>query len=162
MKYNIIYIIAFILIILVSCKEKPKVSETEATGRNITHHASEGARTSVEKAVAAFNVAMVNPEVDKLSSLCADSLSYGHSSGLIQNKSEFVDDVVNGAFDFLSIQNPDQKIILSGNTATVRHIFKADALKDGDTLHIEIGNLQVYQKDSLGSWKLLARQAFKL
>lgn len=109
-----------------------------------------------------FNRAMVDPTPELMDSLCSDELTYGHSSGLIQNKTEFISDVVNGPFDFLSVEAPDQAINLLGNTAIVRHIFLAKASNRGEPVDIRIGNVQVYQRNNDGSWKLLARQAYKL
>lgn len=116
----------------------------------------------VEKAVNALNDAIVNPEKSALEKLCSDKLTYGHSSGLLQNKDEFIDDLMNGPFDFSSVTAPDQTIYLSGTTAIVRNIFLAQATKEGQPLDIKIGNIQVYEMSDNGQWQLLARQAYKL
>jgi len=105
---------------------------------------------------------MVNADSIQLNKLTSDALTYGHSSGLIQNKSEFINDVVNGPFNFSMIDNPEQNIYLFDNTAIVRHVFQAKATNNGEQVDIRIGNIQVYQKNKTGIWKLLARQAYKL
>ena len=116
----------------------------------------------VQQAVFIFNKAMVNPTVELMKGLCAEELTYGHSSGLIQNKAEFIDDIVNGPFDFISLEAPEQTIHISGNIAIVRHIFLAKGTNAGEAVDVRIGNMQVYQKDKDGKLKLLARQAYKL
>lgn len=116
----------------------------------------------VEKTVLAFNEAIVNPDKSILENLCSDKLTYGHSSGLVQNKDEFIDDLMNGPFDFSSVMAPDQTIYLSDTTAIVRNIFLAQATKEGEPLEIRIGSIQVYEMSDNGQWQLLARQAFKL
>ncbi|MHA6246780.1 nuclear transport factor 2 family protein [Pontibacter sp. CAU 1760] len=113
--------------------------------------------TAVEK----FNQAMVSADKDQLNNITAEELSYGHSSGKVQDKAAFVDDVVNGAFDFLKINVSDQSVRIAGNTAIVRHIFSSEATNNGNRVNIRIGNLLIWQKQK-GHWKLLARQAFKL
>lgn len=115
----------------------------------------------VQKKVTELYTAMVDRNKDTLEELTAEDLSYGHSSGRIENKSEYVDAVVNGSFDFLSIDAKNQTIAFAGTNAIVRHIFETKALDDGDEVHIEIGALLVFQNQD-GDWKLLARQAYKL
>jgi len=136
-------------------KAEAKKPETEVM-------APEPKIADVEKAVKALNDAIVNPEKSALEKLCSDKLTYGHSSGLVQNKDEFIDDLINGPFDFSSVTAPDQTIYLSGTTAIVRNIFFAQATKEGEPLDIKIGNIQVYEMSNNGQWQLLARQAFKL
>jgi hypothetical protein len=123
------------------------------------------AQSKHEKAVAAavekLNMAIVDPEKSKLESIASDGLSYGHSGGKVQNKAEFVDDLINGAFNFSSVTPSDQTISISGKNAIVRHVFVAKATNAGVPTDIRIGNVMVWRKEA-GQWKLLARQAFRL
>ncbi|SHE54757.1 protein of unknown function [Arenibacter palladensis] len=146
------------LIVLIGCKQKVDQSPTKVMGEEQVQITID----EVQQAVSIFNEAMVNPTVELMDGLCADELTYGHSSGLIQNKAEFIDDIVNGPFDFLSLEAADQSIHISGNTAIVRHIFLAKGTNAGEAADVRIGNVQVYQKDKQGKLKLLARQAYKL
>ncbi|WP_162051783.1 nuclear transport factor 2 family protein [Pontibacter pamirensis] len=120
-----------------------------------------GAEAAVAVAVEKFNQAMVSADRGQLEELTAEQLSYGHSSGKVQDKTVFVDDVVNGPFDFLTINAEDQTITLAGETAIVRQIFTSEATNNGAPTNIRIGNMLVWQKQNR-EWKLLARQAFKL
>jgi ketosteroid isomerase-like protein len=119
------------------------------------------AETEVAAAVDKFNQAMVSADKNQLDKLTAEQLSYGHSSGKVQDKTAYIDDVVNGPFDFLTIDVVDQTITMAGETAIVRHVFTSKATNNGDPTDIKIGNVMVWQKQK-GQWKLLARQAFKL
>lgn len=119
------------------------------------------AENEVAAAVDSLSRAIVDPEEALLEKITADKLTYGHSSGLVQNKDEFIDDLINGDFDFSSVKTPDQKIYIEGKTAIVRHIFTAEATNAGEPIDIRLGTVLVYQKQN-GQWKLLARQAFKL
>lgn len=123
------------------------------------------AQSKHEKAVAAavekLNKAIVDPEKSLLESIASDGLSYGHSGGKVQNKAEFVDDLINGAFNFSSVTPVDQTISISGKNAIVRHIFVAKATNAGVPTDIRIGNVMVWRNEG-GQWKLLARQAFRL
>lgn len=123
------------------------------------------AQSKAEKAVAAavekLNKAIIDPEKSLLESIASDGLSYGHSGGKVQNKAEFVDDLINGAFNFSSVTPVDQTISISGKNAIVRHIFVAKATNAGVPTDIRIGNVMVWRNEG-GQWKLLARQAFRL
>ena len=115
----------------------------------------------IENAVTSLYTAMVKKEKDTLLALTMDNLTYGHSSGKIENQSEYVDGVMNGAFQFSSITPVDQTISTSGEVGVVRHIFKGEGTNNGAPATVNIGCMLVFQKQS-GHWKLLARQAFKL
>lgn len=115
-----------------------------------------------KKIVQVFNDAIVNPSVELLNDLCVDGLTYGHSSGLIQNKAEFIDDLVNGPYDFKSVTSPELSIEVSEETVVARFIFLANAIKEGKSIDIRLGCVQIYQRGTNGKLKLLARQAYKL
>ncbi|MDP2415283.1 nuclear transport factor 2 family protein [Daejeonella sp.] len=123
------------------------------------------AQSKDEKAVAAavetLHKGIVDPEKSLLDGIVSEGLSYGHSGGKVQNKAEFIDDQFNGAFNFSSITPADQIITVSGKNAIVRHVFIAKATNAGVPTDIRIGNLMVWRKEG-GSWRLLARQAFRL
>ena len=106
--------------------------------------------------------AMVDADTVTLEKLASSELNYGHSSGKVQNKKEFISDIATGASDFVSIDLTDQSIKLVGNTATVRHILSAttnDKGKGPGT--VKLGILLVWVKNK-GQWQLLARQAVKV
>lgn len=115
----------------------------------------------VAEAVKKFNKAMVDADKSLLEKYTADELSYGHSGGTIEDKAAFTDAVVNGPFDFITLEAEDQTIKITGDIALVRHKFVAKGTNKGNPADVRIGNLMVWQKQS-GQWKLLARQAYKL
>jgi len=106
--------------------------------------------------------AMVNRDKNALQNLMMEELTYGHSSGKIENKQEFIEVVVNGDFDFISIDTEEQTIFISGDeTAVVRHFFHTKAISNGEPVDVRIGNMIVLRKKK-DQWKILARQAYKL
>ena len=123
------------------------------------------AQTKDEKAVASaveiLNMGIVDPDKSLLENITSEGLSYGHSGGKIQNKAEFVEDLIHGTFDFLTVNTSNQKIMISGKNAIVRHTFTAKATNAGTPVDLNIGNLLVWRKEH-GQWKLIARQAFRL
>jgi hypothetical protein len=123
------------------------------------------AQSKDEKDVAAavenLNKAMVDPEKSTLQSIVSEGLSYGHSGGIVQNKDVFIDDLINGAFNFSSISPTNQTISITGTIAIVRNILVAKATDSGVPTDLRIGNAMVWRKES-GAWKLLVRQAFMI
>jgi len=117
--------------------------------------------TAVAKATEELRAAMVNADKNALDKLTADQLSYGHSSGKIEDKTSFVNNIATGASDFVSIDLTEQTISVSGKTAIVRHILKAKTNDGGRPGEAHIRILLIWQKQS-GGWKLLARQAVKI
>ncbi|WP_034256760.1 nuclear transport factor 2 family protein [Adhaeribacter aquaticus] len=126
---------------------------------------SASAQSKDEKDVAAavdvYCKAMVDADKNLLEKIAAPEISYGHSSGLVQDKAAFVNGVINDPIDFLTAEVSNQMIRVAGNTALVRHTFKSKATNNGKPSDINIQNLLVWQKQK-GEWKLLARQAFRL
>ncbi|MBN9296679.1 MAG: nuclear transport factor 2 family protein [Filimonas sp.] len=123
------------------------------------------AQSKEEKAVAVavetMRKAMIDGDKNGLQSIAAEELSYGHSSGKVQNKAEFVDGIASGASDFVTIDLTEQTIKVIGNTALVRHKLSAQTNDGGKPGSVSLGILLVWQKQK-GQWKLIARQAYKL
>lgn len=114
----------------------------------------------VEAAVHEFTKAMEDGNVQQLSRMAADQLSYGHSSGKVENKQEFLQTFASGATDFVKIDITEQTITISGNTAIVRHLFEADTNDNNKPGHIKLKILTVWKKVN-SRWVLLARQAVR-
>lgn len=115
----------------------------------------------VSDAVEFMRKAMIDGDRSRLTQVAADDLSYGHSSGKIQDKKEFVEAIASGASDFVTIDLTQQTIKVSGNTAIVRHVLSAQTNDGGKPGSVQLGILLIFQKQK-GAWKLLARQAYKL
>ena len=114
----------------------------------------------VEKRVDEFRQALLNPTEAALKSLTSTELTYGHSSGVMENQAELIQKLVSGISDFVTIDLQDQSIKMFGDVAVVRHTLIADINDGGKPNSIKIGVILVWQKQS-GDWKLIARQAFK-
>ncbi len=112
-------------------------------------------------AVEALRKALIDPDKAALDKLTMDELSYGHSSGLIQDKAAFEEALLSGASDFVSIELSDQTMKVVGNTAWVRHKLSAVTNDGGKPGEAHLSVLLIWMKQK-GQWRLLARQAVKL
>ena len=115
----------------------------------------------ITQAVEALRKATLAQDKAKLEQLAAAELSYGHSSGVVQTKAEFVDGVMTRKGVVKSIEFPELKIGMAGNNAVARHIWLSESETDGKATSTKIGILSVWTKQD-GNWKLLARQGYKL
>jgi len=115
---------------------------------------------AVLAAVETLSKAMLAADRAQLEALVAEQLSYGHSGGTIQTKTQFVDVIANKQTIYKSIVLAEPMTVLAGNDAIVRHVAAVEADVDGKPVSAKIGVLQVWIKQD-GRWKLLARQAFK-
>ncbi len=114
----------------------------------------------VAQAVDHLTQAMLHKDIPELNALTAENLTYGHSSGKIQDKQAFIADIETGKSAFKTLEMQNQTITVSGDVALVRHHFSAQALKGTEVVPTEIENFQIWQKQD-GKWLLVGRQAFK-
>jgi hypothetical protein len=123
------------------------------------------AQTADEKAIAEagnqLNQGLINRDVKLLDDLVAPELSYGHSSGAVEDKAAFLKAVATGPVKYISINLTNQTIQVNGDNAITRHTQDLDLVNNGTPTKLKIGNLLVWHKYN-GKWKLVAKQGFKL
>ena len=123
--------------------------------------AQAGDEAAVAQAVEVFRKAMLAKDRGQFEVLCSDQLSYGHSAGRIETKSQFIDAAVSGRSVWKFITLSDQTTQIVGNNGIARHILTGETESEGKTNAIKIGVLMVWLKQD-ARWKLLARQAFRI
>lgn len=116
---------------------------------------------AVTAAVESLRKAMIDGDKTGLQNITADQLSYGHSSGRVEDKAAFIDNIVTGKSDFVTIDLTNQTITVAGDAAIVRHALAATTNDNGNPGTVKLNILLVWQKQK-GTWKLLARQAVKI
>jgi hypothetical protein len=115
---------------------------------------------NLEKQVEELRVLLISPEQKQLEKITSPHLSYGHSNGRVENQQEFIAYMLSGVSKFVTIELQDQTVDVVGQNGIVRHTIVAETNNEGETVHIKIGVLLVWQKEG-NEWRLLARQAFK-
>ena len=117
---------------------------------------------AIDRAVRQLNQAKIDGKQIALEQLTTNQLSYGHSSGLIEDKNAYITAIIDGTSGFTSIDLTEQTISISGDVALVRHKFSAGTDNKGQQPGtVKLTVLQVWQKQK-GKWLLLARQAAKI
>jgi hypothetical protein len=116
----------------------------------------------IKEVVFQLRQAMLDENVEALRALTSTQLNYGHSSGAIENQEQFLAVFESKNSDYQKWDIYDLEISLTQkNLAIVRHKVNASIVSNGNTNNLQIGLLMVWTKEK-GTWKLLARQAFRL
>jgi Domain of unknown function (DUF4440) len=124
--------------------------------------AQAGEQAQVAQAVEALTKAMLTVDRPQLEALTSEHLSYGHSAGRIETKKQFIDYLEGRQSAFRRIDLSEQTISIVADEAIVRHLFTGETINPaGQVTPVRIGVLQVWTKEG-GSWRLLARQAYRL
>lgn len=122
---------------------------------------AQNAEKEVSDAIEQLKKGMLEGDRAILDKMTSADLSYGHSSGKIEDKAAFVEALASGKSDFITLNLSEQTIKVKGDVAYVRHKLSGETNDGGKPGTANIGVLLVWVKEN-GSWKLLARQAFKL
>lgn len=89
-----------------------------------------------------------------------DSLSYGHSNGWIETKTNFIKNLSTGYIKYHSIKEDSVQVVQEGNTAYIRFIADIDVTLNQKraTYHLKVLEVWIQKKNR---WVLMVRQAVK-
>jgi hypothetical protein len=117
-----------------------------------------GGSTDVQAVLAAEDRrywAMLDADIATLDELCADELSYAHSSGVRDCKAEYLGKVASGYYVYRRIDHPTERVEVVGDTAIVVGRMTADLTVGGTAKSIDNLALAVWVRVP-GDWRLLA------
>lgn len=115
---------------------------------------------NVKFALEVFRLALLSGDKAQLTQVTTPELSYGHSSGLIENQEQFVEKLASGQSDFVKIDISNESIAVYKNAAVVRHTLTAETNDAGKAGTVKLNVLLFWVHTKLG-WQLAARQATK-
>lgn len=138
MKYNLLLV--FLFFVTVVCAQR---NEKELTQKTYLLSATVfGTKDSVA-----------------LEKLLANTVSYGHSHGKVQNRSELLKAISSNQSTYADTVVSNMKIFIEDKTAIVRYLFKAKEIKkDGSVTDLNLSIMLVWIKDKKG-WMMMGRQA---
>jgi len=132
---KIITVVAFLLVSIMGFAQNKQVEEIKSVNESL-------------------RLAMISGNREQLMHLTSADLTYGHSSGKIQNQNEFVDQIASGQSDFVSIDITNEQITMYTNTAIVRHSLSAETNDSGKPGSVKLYVLLVWEnKIVAGSWQ---------
>ena len=112
--------------------------------------------------VESLRTAMETKNKAQLEVLCHDQLSYGHSSGKIDDKAGFIAGAVSPKWRWLSLDFLNSSTKVTGDLAisrvTLTGVYEVEG---GKQIAIKDGVVMVWHRES-GHWRLIVRQAYKV
>jgi hypothetical protein len=118
-------------------------------------------KTAVEEAMTTLVSALLEPTEENLKAISHPDLTYGHSSGTIEDQAAFMDVLLSGRNDYKTYEISNQDVKVARNTAWIRHIMDAEIVVPTETLNVHLNVLTTWIKVD-GKWILFARQAVKI
>ena len=113
----------------------------------------------VAQAVQQLHEALLKRDQKRLSELTAAQLTYGHSTGGVEDRATFIDNVAAGKTSFARIDFDESVISVTRDVAWVRGSMRAEMNSaGGGTAQVAFKILYVFIKER-GAWKLLVRQS---
>lgn len=96
-----------------------------------------------------------------IQNLVAENVTYGHSTGLLENKPVMLHNAVHSVESYKNLSLERLSTTYAGTTAIVRYILRGEVSKEGTASPLNIAIMQVWAKQK-GKWMLFARQAVKV
>ena len=116
----------------------------------------------LKNAMQQLDKALLQKDETVLKSVLHKDLSYGHSNGWIQSKSDILNDFTSGKLTYSKIENNSSTIIvINKEYATVKTNTNAEGAVNGTVFKLTLHIMQFWIKTKKG-WQLIARQSAKL
>lgn len=121
------------------------------------------AQTDEEKLIATvkeFHLALVNKNTVSINRQTDKALSYGHSNGWVQTKTDIIKDFESGYISYQSFKEDSITVTMNENMANVRFVADVRATLKGTSNSFHLKVLEVWVNKSK-RWVLFGRQAVK-
>jgi len=124
------------------------------------HKTTDRLRKQVLETQSARFSAMMDTDVEKLQSLLADDLSYTHTTGWTETKSEYLETIKSGRIDYLSFDPREVDVRIYGRLAVLTGFVDVKLIYKMKEAEFTIRFLEV-QREVNGNWVLVAWQSVK-
>jgi len=121
------------------------------------------AQTAEEKLTATlkeFHQALVEKNTVSINQQTDKALSYGHSNGWVETKSELIKNLETGYMKYNSYKEDSVQVMINGNVAHARFVADIAATLNGKDGNFHLKVLEVWVRKGK-RWLLFARQAVK-
>jgi ketosteroid isomerase-like protein len=114
------------------------------------------------QAIEAFRKAMLAKDKNQFDALCAEELTYGHSSGKVEDKAKFILGAISPNWHWNTLEFVEVTDKVSGDIGIARAVLSGVYENaEGKSVPIRDGVLMIWRKQG-SDWRLIARQAFKI
>ena len=107
-----------------------------------------------------FHQALVKKNTISINQQTDRALSYGHSNGWVETKSDMLKNLETGYISYLGYKEDSLNVVVNGNVAHARFIADISASLNGTNGNNHLKVLEVWVKKGK-RWLLFARQAVK-
>lgn len=107
-----------------------------------------------------FHQALVQKNIASVKEHTDEALSYGHSNGWIETRTDFVKNLETGFMKYKSYKEDSLMISTSGDMANARFVADISATLNGNDGNFHLKVLEVWVRKGNG-WVLFARQAVR-
>lgn len=109
----------------------------------------------------AWAAAVMKGDTAALEKLLDEDLVYTHSTGIVDTKKVYIDNLKSGAQQYHSVAHVDPKVQVFGNTAVLTSGLKMDTTSKGTRAQASFRVIHVWTRKG-GSWKMVAHQTTRL
>ncbi|MEO6612430.1 MAG: nuclear transport factor 2 family protein [Chitinophagaceae bacterium] len=124
---------------------------------------SANAQTDEEKlsmTIREFHQALVNSNTVSINQQTDKGLSYGHSNGMVETKTDLISNLETGSMNYNSYKEDSVQLIINGNMANARFVADINVTLNGNNGIYHLKVLEVWVRKGK-RWLLFARQAVK-
>ena len=115
----------------------------------------------LKEAVQKLDAALLQKDENVLRSVLHKDLSFGHSNGWIQNRTDVMNDFKSGKLVYHKFENNSSAIVsISKKHATVKTNSNAEGTVNGTAFKLTLHVMQFWIRTKKG-WQLIARQSAK-
>lgn len=127
----------------------------------ITNSFAQVDSVELKEAMQQLDKALLQKDQRVLQTVLHKDLSYGHSNGWIQSKTDVLDDFASGKLVYNKIENNSLAIVtITKKYATVKTNTNAEGVVNGNAFKLTLHVMQFWMKKKKG-WQLIARQSAK-
>ena len=126
-----------------------------------TTFAQSSDETKLIQTVREFHQALVKKNIVSINQQTDKALSYGHSNGWVENKTELMKDLETGLISYQKFTEDSITVSLNGSLANVRFLANVEATMRAVTNTYSLKVLEVWVRKG-NRWVLFARQAIKI
>lgn len=116
---------------------------------------------AVKAADKAWAEATVKGDKAALTALLAEDLTYVHSTGDIDTRQMFIDNLSNGVRKYTRIDHENMDVRVYGNTAVLQATARIETVQKGKAGPAHLRFIHVWVKQG-GKWRMVAHQSLRL
>jgi len=114
---------------------------------------------AIVQAVENYRQGMLTASKALLDGVCMDEVFFGHTSGLVQTKAEFIASVIDGKTTWKSLvfEKPNHRVV--GDVAISNFVFVGENETGGKINKLRFDVVLAWHKQG-GKWRMLVRQGY--